>query len=409
MIIETKNGLLEALEEKDCYLFKGVEYALSSRFSSPHFPLPWSGIKKANKSYMMTQRREDEDSFYKKEFYFDDSLRPEEGENKLCLDIWTPKEKGCYPVLVFFHGGAFIKGYSSEIEFSGSEYAKRGVIMVSVNYRLGIFGYLPLSKRECNYGLQDQAMALGWVKDNISSFCGDSSRISIMGQSAGALSILALLSSSLLPIKPYTVILLSSGGLDGPLPFLRGNSEEIALASIEFFKNKGLNRDDLFSLSSYALLSYEEELISYLNSRFPSLVFPLSPLFDNETVFSTSFSLESGKYDNFPLLMSSVLQDLTERPEGKEKNEMLNSTSRFLSKRKGPSYSMFFTHPIKPDYIAPFHSSELWFVFGTLKRSWRNFDFEDYELSSFLLDAFSSFVSTTKLPWPEFPYIKEIE
>lgn len=409
MIVETKNGLIEALEEKDCYLFKGVEYALSSRFSSPQHPRPWSGIKKADKDYMMTQRREDENSFYKKEFYFDDSLRPEEGENKLCLNIWTPKEKGNYPVLVFFHGGAFFKGYSSEIEFDGSEYAKRGVILVSVNYRLGIFGYLSLSKKECNFGLQDQAMALEWVRENIASFSGDSSRISIMGQSAGALSILALLSSSLLPIKPYTVILLSSGGLDGPLPILKGNSEEIALRSMEFFKMKGITRDDLFSLSSYELLSFEEELIAYLNSRFPYLIFPLSPLIDNETVFSPSLSLESGKYDGFPLLMSSVLQDLTERPEGKEKNEMLNSSSRFLSKRKGPSYSMFFTHPIKPEYIPPFHSSELWFVFGTLKRSWRNFDSEDYELSSFLLDAFSSFVSTKALPWPEFPYIKEIE
>lgn len=409
MIAETKNGLLEGLEEKDCYLFKGVEYAISSRFTSPSLPLPWCGIKKANKDYMMTQRKEDENSFYKKEFYFDDGFRPEEGENKLCLDIWIPKEKGNYPVLVFFHGGAFIKGYSSEIEFSGSEYAKRGVILVSVNYRLGIFGYLPLSKRECNYGLQDQAIALEWVRDNISSFYGDPTRISIMGQSAGALSILALLSSSLLPIKPYTVILLSSGGLDGPLPILRGNSEEISLASMEFFKKKGLSRDDLFLLPSYDLLALEEELTSYLNYCFPYLIFPLSPLIDNETVFSPSFSLERGKYDNFPLLMSSVLQDLTERPEGKEKNEILNSSSRFLLKRKGPSYSMFFTHPIKPDYIAPFHSSELWFVFGTLKRSWRQFDSVDYELSSFLLDAFSSFVSTSILPWLEFPYIKEIE
>ena len=108
------------------------------------------------------------------------------------MNVWTPGGSGL-PVMVWIHGGAFSNGNSAIPEYDGHAFARDGVVLVSVNYRLGVdgFGYLP--DAPANRGLLDQIAALEWVRDNIAAFGGDPGNVTIFGESAGAMSITTLL------------------------------------------------------------------------------------------------------------------------------------------------------------------------------------------------------------------------
>jgi para-nitrobenzyl esterase len=128
-------------------------------------------------------------------------------EDCLYLNVWTPAKsaKERLPVLVYFYGGGFIAGDGSEPRYDGAEMARRGVVAVTLNYRLGLFGFLAhpeLSKESPqrasgNYGLLDQAAALRWVHENIAAFGGDPKRITVAGESAGSASVSAQMASPL--------------------------------------------------------------------------------------------------------------------------------------------------------------------------------------------------------------------
>ncbi len=120
-------------------------------------------------------------------------------EDCLTLNVWTPAKRNSkdLPVLVYFYGGGFVAGDASEPRYNGESMAKKGVVVVTVNYRLGVFGFLAhpeLSagsayKASGNYGLLDQALALQWVKDNIAAFGGNPNQVTIAGESAGSISV----------------------------------------------------------------------------------------------------------------------------------------------------------------------------------------------------------------------------
>ena len=124
-------------------------------------------------------------------------------EDCLTLNIWAPRNAQNLPVFVWIHGGALVSGYSHERLYDGARLAARGVIVVSINYRLGILGYLahPALSAESaegisgNYGLLDQVAALQWVERNIAAFGGDRSNVTIAGESAGGLSVMYLMAS----------------------------------------------------------------------------------------------------------------------------------------------------------------------------------------------------------------------
>jgi para-nitrobenzyl esterase len=136
---------------------------------------------------------------------WNESLLATASEDCLYLNVWTPKFDGAarLPVMVWIHGGAFSGGSSTDPVFSGERFAIKGVVLVSLNYRLGVFGFLAhpeLSKTSGhassgNFGLLDQIAALKWVHRNIGRFGGDASSITVFGQSAGGMSVTALLAS----------------------------------------------------------------------------------------------------------------------------------------------------------------------------------------------------------------------
>jgi para-nitrobenzyl esterase len=117
------------------------------------------------------------------------------GDECLNLNVWTPDPSGSAPVLVWIHGGAFANGSGAVPQYDGSAFARDGVVCVTLNYRLGADGFLDTGDEHTNIGLQDQLAALGWVSDNIAQFGGDPARVTVAGQSAGAMSIGALLAS----------------------------------------------------------------------------------------------------------------------------------------------------------------------------------------------------------------------
>jgi para-nitrobenzyl esterase len=121
-----------------------------------------------------------------------------EGEDCLYLNVWTPDPSASLPVMVWIHGGSFVTGSGSIAWYDGARLASRGVVVVTINYRLGVLGFLDLAAvggpewaGSVNLGLQDQALALRWVHDHIAAFGGDPGRVTIFGESAGAMSVSA--------------------------------------------------------------------------------------------------------------------------------------------------------------------------------------------------------------------------
>lgn len=211
-------------------LYKGVPFAKppigNLRWAAPEDPEPWEGVFKADTYAPMAMQILATDDWWGPEFYYDwFDKRPPMSEDCLYLNISVPtdKTKGPYPVLIWFHGGASMHGYSYEPEFNPEELTRKGVIVVTVAYRLGVFGYLATqalsdaspTKTSGNYGLLDQIKSMEWVQKNISAFGGDPTRVTIAGQSAGAGNVTAILTSPLAGDLFARAILNSSFGALG--------------------------------------------------------------------------------------------------------------------------------------------------------------------------------------------------
>jgi para-nitrobenzyl esterase len=202
-VFTTKLGKLQGVQQDGINIIKGVPYARTPvgtlRWKEPQAHAKWKGIRKAiNFGPRAMQQKIYDDMVFRSDSTSEDCLY---------LNIWAPanikKEK--LAVLVYFHGGGFNAGDGSEPRYDGMSMAKKGIIMVTVNYRLGIFGFFAhpgLSKASLNhasgnYGLLDQNAALKWVKENIVAFGGDSAKVTIAGQSAGSTSVSLQIASPL--------------------------------------------------------------------------------------------------------------------------------------------------------------------------------------------------------------------
>lgn len=182
-------------------IFKGIPYAvppIGVRRWRPPEPLPtWQGTLEAKRfGAACVQPKRQAPSIYAGEL-------AATSEDCLTLNIWAPTNVRAAPVFVWIHGGALLSGSSSEPMYDGARLAARGIVVVTINYRLGVLGYLAhrgLSaesprKISGNYGLLDQIAALRWVNRNIAAFGGDPVNVTIAGESAGGLSVMYLMSS----------------------------------------------------------------------------------------------------------------------------------------------------------------------------------------------------------------------
>lgn len=201
LVVQTASGFVRGQEMDRVQSFKGIPYAAPPvgplRWRPPQPAKPWREVFEANafghdcmqRSTSVMARGTSEPS-----------------EDCLVLNVFRPNEaQHPLPVLFYIHGGAFIQGAASAIVYDGSELARHGAIVVTINYRLGRFGFFAHpaltadqpGELKGNYGYMDQVAALTWVKDNIAAFGGDPKNVTIFGESAGGVSVSALLSSPL--------------------------------------------------------------------------------------------------------------------------------------------------------------------------------------------------------------------
>jgi len=200
-VVEAPAGTLEGKTVGKVREYKGIPFAQPPvgplRWKAPQ-PLPaWPGVRKAQSfGAACIQPRPAAVHIYA-------NPPAKISEDCLTLNIWAPEDAKDAPVIVWIHGGALTTGYSHEGMYDGAKLAARGAIVVSINYRLGVLGYLahPALSAESpdgvsgNYGLLDQIAALEWVKANIGAFGGDAGNVTIAGESAGALSVMYLMAS----------------------------------------------------------------------------------------------------------------------------------------------------------------------------------------------------------------------
>ncbi|WP_432769843.1 MAG: carboxylesterase family protein [Sphingopyxis sp.] len=200
-VVEAPAGSLRGREEGGVQVFKGIPYAAppvgERRWRPPAGARSWNGVRDATKfGAACTQPKPRAASIYAGEM-------PTMSEDCLSLNIWAPKDARGAPVFLWIHGGSLTAGSGAEPLYDGSALAKRGLVVVSINYRLGVLGYLahPELSAESpdrvsgNYGLLDQVAALEWVKRNIGAFGGDDGNVTIAGESAGALSVMYLMAA----------------------------------------------------------------------------------------------------------------------------------------------------------------------------------------------------------------------
>ncbi|MFJ5838224.1 carboxylesterase/lipase family protein [Streptomyces shenzhenensis] len=195
-VVDTPYGAVRGRYERGVAVFRGIPYAAPPfgprRFRPPEPPHPWDGVRDAGSFGPTAPKPPYSEAFA---HYLSDPVVP--GDDCLNLNVWTPEPGPAarLPVLVWLHGGALTRGSSAVPVYDGHAFARDGVVLVSLNYRLGVEGYGLFPDAPANPGLRDQLAALRWVHASVAAFGGDPDRITLAGQSAGAISIGALIAA----------------------------------------------------------------------------------------------------------------------------------------------------------------------------------------------------------------------
>ena len=413
-VLQVNGGKIQGIpsQKADVTVFKGIPYAAPPvdglRWQAPQPVEPWEGVKTCDSfGPICPQPGNKPGTFYGDEFYW--AGTPEESEDCLYLNVWAPSKtlgkKAKLPVAMWIHGGAYMNGYGYEVTMDGDEWASRGVILVTINYRLGVFGFLSHPEltaeqgQSGNYGTMDQIAALQWVHDNIAAFGGDPSNITVFGQSAGAMSVKTLLVSPLSRDLMAGAIIQSGGGLSTRGLTPEGTQEQFDAMGKALMDNVGLT-----SLADMRAAT-TAELMGALRGM-------LTPHLDGKVLtegFEEAFM--DGNIAPAPIMI------------GYNKDDMGGlggaAVDRFCELRDSlgyPVYEYEFLRELPTDEQHPasaagaFHSAELWYVFGTLGRSWRPFTEADEALSTRMLDAWTAFCKDGNPGWPAYkqgqPYMQ---
>lgn len=420
MIVTTKYGKIEGFSQNGCTVFKGIPYAKPPvgplRFRKPEKPECWQGVLKAdrcgNKSIQFGNPR---DTFYKKEFYSNPDFDVPISEDCLYLNIWVPEGfEGKLPVAVYVHGGAFMGGAGSNLPFVCDNLAKTGVIVVTINYRLGALGFLchPLlgvpgeNKAGGNYGLWDQLAAIAWVNENIAAFGGDTGNITVFGQSAGAMSLQALAVARQSEGLFQKMILQSGGGYRNPLGTYRPAEQaesfgEDLLEALGIHGGAWKESEEKRQEALKALWETPtEELMKALNEALAQAFIqrkgmPYTPVIDGELLTDDGNQLiREGRYQHIPYILGANGDDLTAAQDERspENNPMHAANLAYAQMVDTDAYVYYFDRKLPGDDAGSFHSAELWYVFGSLDYCWRPLEEADFELSRKMIAYWSNFM-----------------
>ena len=394
--LSTSLGLIRGTEREDCKVFLGIPFAHAGRFEYAELaerltedpkeifdatrPGPGCPQNRAVHPHLEHPTRR----FYQKEFREGDEFTY--SEDCLNVNIFTPKETGSCPVILFFYGGGFDSGLNNENTFDGAGFARRGIITVFANYRVGVLGYFTheeLQKRygrDGNFGLDDQFKAIRWVRKLIAEFGGDPDNITLMGQSAGAISVqyLSLMKENKGLFR--RAVMMSGGGLfpKFSLPKPAGETHGYWL---EFMKDAGAETFDEFRNV------------------------PLSKLFD--AVEKIHADRKDSIYYTMPVidgvLLPRPVDEMIRTPLpigymlGYSNTDMYAPVMAFIGNRfgkKNRAYIYYFDLDAPGDGNKAFHAADLRYMFETFDRSWRPFDARDREAGQELASYVANFART---------------
>src|SRR5256714_3811632 len=364
--VKIDTGILEGLDTAGVMVFRGIPYARppvgALRWRPPLPARPWRGVRAAQQlGHNCIQHRPYSDI---------DPFAAGVSEDCLYLNVWTsslpvPGSRAPRPVLVWIHGGGFFAGFGGEERHNGARLAKKGAVVVTLNYRLGAFGFLahPAFAAESpyhaagNYGLLDQIAALRWVQRNIARFGGDPSRVTIFGESAGGMSVGSLIASPLEKGLFHRAILESGTGVNiGVTP--RATAEASALLLAESLGARGVDADAARRLRA---LNADTVLAAFVHR--PSDAPQFAPVIDGWVLtHAVDSTLMTGTANLVPGIAG------TNRDEGDEwMGAPTRAFARLMSARGVPTYLYIFSR-VGEDSAnrarGAYHSAEITFVFG---------------------------------------------
>lgn len=432
-IVNISDGQLKGVIEQNTIVFKGIPFAAPPigdfRWRAPQPVVPWKGVKEASvfgpncaqAGWGAGQGKIAEGS----------------SEDCLYLNIWAPIEakKGSkLPVMVWIHGGGFTGGSGTSPQSYGFELSKKGVLLVSFNYRLGRLGFFAFpaltsehpEEVKGNYGYMDQVAALKWVQRNIAAFGGDPANVTIFGFSAGGVSVHSLLTIPAAKGLFHKAISESGGGRDGVLtgrPLKNDGIDSFYSISAEtiglnFSKRKGVYGDDATALAKLRSLSVEEIVDGGLETDGQGGAKIYSgPILDGKLVVETAESAyKNNRHANVPIMIGNCSAEISgpfvsnandkealfsmfgefkdearlayDSSGSKTFNEVVTyfntdwvwgeparMVARTFAKNKQPTFMFQFGYvPKSAQERAPFgagHGSELPFVFNTLNSRWQ--------------------------------------
>ena len=421
-VLKVDGGLVQGVtaDIPDVYVYRGIPYAAPPigdlRWKEPQPPVPWEGVRLCDKFGHPGYQSVHYPGGYTTEWGYGDEAPY--SEDCLYLNVWTkaPGETDRkLPVAFWIHGGGYREGWGSEPEFDGQEWAAKDVVLVSFNYRLGVFGFLahPELSAESphgvsgNYGILDQIQALKWVRDNIAQFGGDPDNVMIFGQSAGGGSVRTLCESPLTVGLFNKAIIMSAGGLNRDLSAPTNGRVTTTLAEGEarskavldwagltdLKKMRAASTETLYALSTIKSMVEGEDLsdrFAFFNRGIIGM-----PIVDGYVCmrsFDEAAMLD--KLPHVPYMIGYTLNDMGNMSEG--------ITDFCLNREEvgDVAYAYEFARPLPDDgsqanvLKGAFHSSDLWFIFKSLKHCWRPWTQGDWDLSEKMLTAWSNFAKT---------------
>lgn len=325
--VKVEGGIIQGVETDGMTVFKGVPFAAPPvgelRWKAPQPVIGWERIKKTVEFAPAPMQ----------------AGNPASGKSEDCLylNIWTPAKssKDKLPVLVWIYGGGFSFGSTSDPVHNGENLAKKGVVVVSIAYRVGQLGFLAHPELSAenpngvsgNYGLLDQIAGLKWVQNNIAAFGGDPHKVTIFGESAGGISV-SMLCASPLTKGLFQGAISQSGGSFGPVrmtTYPGENMKTLSMAEadgVDYVKKMGVSSiSDLRQLSAEKLIPQGWSMPGGW------------PIVDGYAIPDDQFALyEKGTYNDIPVLIGYNSDEGLSFPTGRTKEEFIEN----VQKRFGP-------------------------------------------------------------------------
>ena len=440
-ILTVEGGQIQGVttDIQGVFAYKGIPYAAAPigdlRWKEPQPVVAWEGVRDCSEfGHPGYQAVHYPGGYTTEGGYGEESPY---SEDCLYLNVYT-KAPGQVdkklPVALWIHGGGYREGWGSEPEFDAQEWAAKGVILVSINYRLGVFGFLShpeLSaespqKVSGNYGILDQIESLKWIKKNIAQFGGDADNVTIFGQSAGGGSVRTLCESPLARGLFHKAIIMSAGGLTVPgqgsaMGNRRGGfpgfgapaaqEKKIAAykapeapADLTPLQRAEFNTKVVMDWAGYNTLAK-------MRAADTEVMHSVAAIYNNATgnfgsisgspIVDGYVSLESfdaaaidGSLADVPYMIGYTLNDMGNMSDG------IAAFCKNRQEKGNKAYAYEFARPLPDDGSHPevtarlkgaFHSSELWFVFKSLEHCWRPWTQGDWDLSEKMLTAWTNF------------------